>query len=109
MKTSFPLKGLVIIVSALLITACTQLPTEKQGISDIRPKLSFKISAENMKDAHVFIDGLDMGPVTDYQEGSAELRVLSGPHSIRIDLGGKTVTEEKIYMGDGVNRTILVK
>lgn len=91
------------------LTACTQMPTEKQSISDIRPQLSFKIPDERMATARVLVDGLDMGTVGDYQEGVAALRVLSGVHIVRIELGGQPLVEEKIYAGDGVNRTILVK
>lgn len=96
------------LVSASL-TACTQMPTEKQSVSDMRPQLSFKFSDERMAIARVLVDGLDMGIVSDYQEDKAALRILSGIHIIRVELGGQPLIEEKIYAGDGVNRTILLK
>lgn len=91
------------------LTACTQMPTEKQGVTDLRPQLSFKLVADNLENARVLIDGLDMGAVGDYQEGKAALRILPGNHLVRIDLNGRPIVEDKVYIGDGVSRTILVK
>lgn len=91
------------------LTACTQMPTEKQSISDMRPQLSFKFSDERMATARVLVDGLDMGIVGDFKDGTASLRILSGMHVVRVELSGQLLIEERIYAGDGVNRTILVK
>jgi hypothetical protein len=100
-----PAVGLV----AGLLSGCVQMPTEKQGVSDLRPQLSFKIADENLRAARVMVDGLDMGAVGDYAEGAAVLRVLSGTHVVRVYASGVQILEEKIYVGDGVNRAILVK
>ena len=96
-------------VVILLVTACTQLPTEKQSVTDMRPQLSFKIMDDGLRSATVFVDGLAMGSVGEFGEGVAALRVLSGNHQIRVDLNGRVLIEEKIYIGDGVHRTILVR
>lgn len=103
--------GLVIglILAAMLISGCTQFPTEKQNVTDMRPQLSFKVLDDSLFGARIYVDGLDMGVVEDYLEGAASLRVLPGNHQIRIDRQGRTIVDEKLYMGDGVNRTILVK
>mgnify|MGYP000113435380 CR=1 FL=1 len=92
-----------------LMTACTQMPTEKQSVTDMRPQLSFRILDDSFREARIYVDGLDMGPIGDYVEGVASLRVLSGSHQIRVDMNGRAIVEEKLYVGDGVNRTILVK
>lgn len=99
--------GLVVLI--LLATACTQLPTEKQGVTDMRPQLSFKIMDDGLRGATVFVDGLAMGSVGEFSEGVAALRVLSGSHQIRVDLNGRVLVDEKLYVGDGVHRTILVR
>jgi hypothetical protein len=96
-------------LSLVVLPACTQLPTEKQSVSDLRPQLSFRIADEGLRAARVLVDGLDMGAVGDFAEGSAALRVLSGSHLVRVVVNGRSLVEEKIYVGDGVNRTILVK
>lgn len=109
MRKSFVALLLAAGLSGALLPACTQMPTEKSGVADIRPQLSFAVANEGMRGARVLVDGLDMGMVGDYAEGVAALRVLSGTHLIRIELGGRTIAEEKLYVGDGVNRTIVVR
>lgn len=88
----------------LTLGACTQMPTEKQGISDIRPQISFKVTDERARSARVILDGLDMGPVSDYLEGTASLRILPGSHQLGILSGSQLIHQEKFYAGDGVNR-----
>ncbi len=110
MTKTFSTGWLVLAFVGAFLTACIQMPTEKQGVTDLRSQLSFKIPDEEMRAARVLIDGLDMGAVGDYAEGAAALRILSGTHLIRVvDSTGRSIVEEKIYVGDGVNRTILVK
>lgn len=89
----------------LLTVGCTQMPTEKQGISDMRPQISFKVNDDRALSARVILDGLDMGPVGDYLGGISALRVLSGTHALRVTLGSRIILDEKFYVGDGVSRT----
>lgn len=93
----------------MLVSACTQMPTEKQNVRDMRPQLSFKILDDRLLDAKIYVDGLDMGSIGEFREGVASLRILSGSHQIRINTNDLILIEEKLYLGDGVNRTILVK
>lgn len=97
------------LVSTLMVGGCTQMPTEKQSISDMRPQVSFKTNDDRVLDARVILDGLDMGPVRDYVEGSAALRILPGTHILRVALGNQTILEEKFYLGDGANRAFILK
>lgn len=103
--------AVLVLSTALLsgLTGCTQMPTERQGVTDLRPQLSFKFEDETLANARILIDGLDMGIVGDYRNGMAALRVLSGMHNIRVVHGGTTLVDERVYVGDGVNRTVLVK
>ncbi|MDS4013399.1 MAG: hypothetical protein RKP46_03470 [Candidatus Accumulibacter sp.] len=94
---------------APLFSGCTQMPTEKQGVSDLRPQISFRVADENLRQARVIVDGLEVGAVEDYLEGAAALRVLSGNHVVHIEWRGQRVLEEKVYVGDGVHRTIVVR
>ncbi len=92
-----------------VLTGCTQMPTEKYGVSDLRPQISFRVAGEDLRLARVLVDGLDVGVVEDYLEGLAALRVLPGTHVVHIEWRGQRLLEERIYVGDGVQRTILVK
>lgn len=97
------------LAGALTLGACTQMPTEKQSISDMRPQISFKAADERAQSARIILDGLDMGLVASYLEGAASLRILSGTHLLSIALGNQLIFQEKFYAGDGVNRTFTVK
>ena len=90
------------------LSACTQMPTEKQSISDVRPQISFKSADDRARRARIVLDGLDMGPMEKYLEGAASLRILSGTHLLNIVLGDQIIFTEKFYAGDGVNRTFIV-
>ncbi|MDP2450488.1 MAG: hypothetical protein Q8M93_23720 [Polaromonas sp.] len=108
-KTLTTLMFAASIAATLALGACTQMPTEKQGISDMRPQISFKAPDERVRSARVIVDGLDMGPVGNYVEGSSALRVLPGTHVLIVSLGGQVLLEEKFYVGDGVSRTFVAK
>lgn len=108
-------KGISMLVAAgvlsgvLLSGGCTQMPTEKQSISDMRPQISFKAESERAQASRVLVDGLDMGMVSDFIEGKAAVRVLPGTHIVSVTSGGSLLFEEKVYLGDGVSRFFIVK
>lgn len=93
----------------MTLAGCTQMPTEKQTVSDMRPQISFKVNDEGLSSGRVILDGLDMGTIGDYIAGSSALRILSGSHSLRVEVGNRIILDEKFYAGDGVNRTFIVK
>ena len=93
----------------VFISGCTQWPTEKQSISDLRPGISFKAQNTALLDGRVMLDGLDMGQARDYQEGVAMMRVLPGPHMLNVIFNGQKLVDEKIFTSDGVNQTFLLQ
>lgn len=99
----------VCFLGSLCIAGCVQMPTEKHGVADIRPQISFKISSESTQNAKVMIDGLEMGLVGEYLDGIASLRILPGTHLLVVTLGNQRLLDEKFYAGDGVNRTFNLK
>ena len=102
------LKKLSVVFCLLLLSACVQMPTEKSGVVDTRPQLSFRLSNEGLQAARVLVDGLDLGALGDYQEGIATVRVLPGTHRVQVVLGGQVRFDQKIYVGDGVQRNFLI-
>ena len=97
------------LIGSLIFGGCTQMPTEKQGISDMRPQISFKAEGERAQSSRVLVDGLDMGTVSDFIDGQAAVRVLPGTHIVSVTSGGSVLLEEKVYLGDGVSRFFIVK
>lgn len=98
-----------LIMVAAVIAGCTQWPTEKQSISDLRPGISFKTQSPSLLEARVILDGLDMGQAKDYLDGVAMMRILPGPHSLIVSLNGTKILDEKIFTSDGVNKTFLIQ
>ena len=102
----------LIAVAVLLgfLAACIQMPSEKQEVADLRPQFSFAFADPDDDPAQyrVFIDGLDVGMASNYVAGKNALKVLSGTHVVKVQSKGRTVVEERVYLGDGAIRTILV-
>lgn len=94
---------------AVLTSGCVQAPTEKQSVVDTRPSLTFRAESGRAEDARIYVDNLEMGDVDEYLEGESALRVLPGTHLVRVVAGKDVLLEEKLYLSDGVNRTLLVK
>ena len=105
--TALALAG--VFASVFFLGGCTQLPTEKQSISDMRPQISFRAQGESVQSARVLVDGLDLGAVGDFLDGVAAVRVLPGMHKLSVTLGPTVLLDEKVYLGDGVSRSFIVK
>lgn len=91
------------------LAACTQLPTEKASVVDLRPQISFKTANENSQSARVFLDNQEVGFVGDFLDGKSALRVLSGNHVVRVVGSAGALLEERFYIGDGVARVFMVR
>lgn len=87
--------------------ACMQPPTSEASVVDQRPGLSFK-SSEAALGATVLVDGQQVGTVGQFLEGEGRLRVLPGTHQVRVMQGGAMLIDERVYVADGVNKTIRV-
>ena len=102
-------RALLGIFVSVVLSACIQFPTEKQEVVDLRPHLSFSLPEGFDPAGHrLIIDNLDMGLLANYLAGQQTLRVLPGMHVVRIELRGKTVFLETVFLGDGATRTLKV-
>jgi hypothetical protein len=88
------------------MTACVQMPTEKQSVVDQRPQITFRVNGDQQRiaGARILVDDLDMGSVQDFLDGQASLRVLPGTHLIKVQAGSSILLMERTYLGDGVVR-----
>ena len=102
-------KQIILLAGLTLATACTQMPTEKTGVVDLRPALTFRVENTATAIARVNVDGLDMGTVDTYLEGKAVLRVLPGTHRVRVTSGGAVLLDEQMYLADGAVRALVVR
>lgn len=100
---------LMAVMAAVSIAGCVQLPTETRGVADLRPGISFRADSPRALHSRVFVDGLEVGRVENYLDGKGILRVLPGTHVLRVVQGDLVLLEERVYLGDGVNRAFIVK
>ncbi len=98
-----------LLLAASLLGACTQMPTEKQGVADMRPQISFRFERADLAQAQVRIDGLNMGQAGAYRDGEAALRLPPGSHHLQVLAGDRLVMEERFYVADGVNKAFVLK
>ncbi|HTJ97514.1 MAG TPA: hypothetical protein VL381_08590 [Rhodocyclaceae bacterium] len=104
------IKKILGLLSLLIsLSACTQMPTERVGVADLRPQISFKLANESNQNARVILDGLEVGKVGDYVDGTSALRVLTGNHVIKVVNGNDLLLEERFYIGDGVARSFSLR
>lgn len=111
MVTKKFLSACLVAIALAGVTGCVQLPTERQGVVDLRPQISFRFNSADsrMNEARVFVDGLDSGRMGDYIDGKGSLRILPGTHNIRVVSGSEVMLDERAYVGDGVSRPFIVK
>lgn len=105
----FKLLAMTSMVMAL--TACVQMPTEKQSVADLRPQISFKLNTSNplVQTSRVILDGQDVGSAQEFTDGVNSLKVLPGTHQLQIRSGSLSLLEERFYVADGVNKSFVVK
>jgi hypothetical protein len=98
------------VVVATALVGCVQYPTEKASIVDMRPQVSFVIAEDSpLRQAKVYVNGLDVGKAGDYLDGKAAVRILPGANVIKVVDGSRTVLEERVYLSDGVARSFSLK
>lgn len=106
------MKSLIVLAVAAMVLAggagCVQMPSERQGVADLRPQISFVAEAHH-GEALVYIDGAAVGKVADYLDGRAALRVVPGTHEVRVVHGTQVLLQERFYVGDGVSRSFVIR
>ena len=107
--TKHSLAAAVLVLPLVLNAGCVQMPTEKQQVADVRPSIAFRVLNAQAADARVYVDEIDVGAAGDFAEGQAALRVLPGTHLLRVARGSQVLLQEKVYLGDGVNRVFVVQ
>lgn len=109
MKQRMTTVAVAALVALGMVAGCTQMPTEKRSVVDVRPQIAFKFEADRIGAARVIVDGLDMGVAADYRDGVAALRLLPGSHTLRVVLDSESLLDERFYIADGVSRTFILK
>lgn len=106
------MKNLIVLAVAAVVLAgaagCVQMPTERQGVADVRPQISFVTETQH-REALVYLDDVAVGKVGDYLDGRAALRVVPGTHDLRVVHGARVLLQERFYVGDGVSKSFVIR
>lgn len=96
-------------VLAAFLAGCVQMPTESQGAVDMRPRIGFIVAPGiDGSTARVVVDGLDLGPLSNYRDSAGSLPLLPGTHLIQVQESGRVLFQERVYLADGARRNLLV-
>lgn len=96
--------GLAAALAGLSLSACVQMPTEKQNVVDLKATISFSFDEPTLATSVVVVDGLQMGQIGSYPTGVAALQIKPGTHHIQVVQGAQKLLDEKVYIGDGVSK-----
>ena len=91
------------------LAGMVQVPNDLLGGLDLRPQLFFDVRSPRAQGAVVLLDDRDVGRAGTYIEGATALQVAAGPHHLRVDADGIIILDERFYVGDGVQRTFVVR
>ena len=95
------------LLASALLAGCSY-PVETANTVDNRPQVTFK-TQHDASEMVLYIDGEAMGTVNDYCAGKATLRVVSGTHEIKVRFPNGTIHVERIYVADGVTKTVVIQ
>ena len=95
------LVGLAVVIT---LVNCAY-PTSGLRVPDERPSIAIKGAPD---DAILHVDGLNMGSARSFDGVSQVLLLEPGTHKVEVKSQGKTVLSEKIFLGRGEVKTIVV-
>ena len=94
----------LLLLSLAPIAGCTYPKTEVKAV-DERPTLAIQGAPA---DAVLYVDGLAMGPATQYDGKEQVLLLEEGTHLIEIKRGGSVLYSEKAFLGSGATKTVTI-
>lgn len=101
------MKLLPYFVLALFITACSTTQPEVVSHSvDTRGSIAFEAKAND--DVDIYLDGKFIGQAEDFLVNEKQLKVNQGSHKIVVIDGDDVIYQEKIFIGNGVNKVIVL-
>jgi uncharacterized protein YraI len=93
-----------IVIVITLLSACS-LPQTTVRSGSTQPGLIVKGAPNG---STLFIDGLPVGPATEYDGNPKVLTVLEGVHKVEVRSGPSVVYSEKAFVNSGETHTVTV-
>lgn len=97
----------VLLISVILtgLVGCAY-PASELRVPDDRPSLAIRGAPH---DAILYVDGLAMGAAQQYNGKESALLLEPGTHKIEVLSKGKTLLQEKIFLGGGEQKTLSIQ
>ena len=97
--------AVALLVCSLAAACSVKYPTTRTDVVDERPQLVIVNAAEG---AVLLVNDVDVGLASKYDGKPGTLRVPNGINTVEVLVGGQSVHKEKVFLTDGVIRTITV-
>jgi hypothetical protein len=98
-------RQLMVLISIALVSACS-LPQTTVRTGAAAPSL---IVSGAPAGSTLYVDGLQMGPATQYDGNPKILAVLEGAHQVEVRQGANVVYSEKAFVSNGETHTVRVQ
>ena len=95
---------LIATILLLVVAGCT-LPQTTIRTGAAAPGLAIKGAPAG---AVLLVDGVQVGPASQYNGNPAVLAVLEGVHAVEIRDGGGTIFKEKIFVASGETHVVTI-
>ncbi len=101
------MKFLALSFLVLFMAACSSKQPEVISNSvDTRGSIAFE--AKNNDDVDIYLDGKYIGQAEDFLVKENQLKLNQGSHKIVVLDGKDVIYQEKIFIGSGVNKVIVL-
>ena len=96
------MKFLTTIFMLLTLAACSTPVTQIQSV-DLRPTLSISNAPQG---SVLSIDGVIVGDAGSIAKGNQAIKLSPGTHQINASHNGNILINEKVYLGEGLHKTL---
>lgn len=98
------MRQLMVLIGVAMLSACT-LPQTTVRTGSTAPGL---IVAGAPAEATLYVDGLQMGQVSQFDGNPQVLTVLEGAHQVEVRLGATILYSNKVFVSNGETHTVRV-
>ncbi len=98
------MKRIAILILSLTLVACSTPVTQVQSL-DLRPTLSITNAPTG---SVLIVNGITVGDAGKISSGKQAIALTPGTHHVEVNYNGRPLINEKIYLGEGLNKTLSV-
>lgn len=101
------MRYLIFIFASMFFVGCANTnPEEVSSSQDNRGSIAFQANEDD--DLDIYLDGNYIGQAEDFLVNENKLMILPGSHKLLVQDGKKIIYQEKIFIGNNVNKVIFL-